>query len=248
MKRKLLHYNNNKLIILICRCDELEDPVFLHTSSVLRSTKPQWIVYQEVFESNGKMYLRGVSAIEPDWIPLFCKTLCKLENPLKDPPPFFNKDKGDVYCSVKATYGKQGIVQFNLLPFKSIKDIYSYHALIFLGWELPIVETEYPIFLEKFKLFAQFLLEGLVFPKLGKWREKLLSMPITMTKPWAKLQPRTQTLLLPLTKNGIHSKSLLEERWKLDQSFLLSEYLTWLPDDIHNEVKSEWPPIESSVV
>ncbi len=97
------------------RCGELDDPVFLHSSSVLRATKPQWIVYQEVIESKGKMYLRGVTAIEPEWIPIFCKTLCKLENPLRYPPPFYNEEKENVYCSVKATYGKQGMENENIL-------------------------------------------------------------------------------------------------------------------------------------
>lgn len=86
----------------------MEDPVFLHASSVLRSSQPQWIVYQELFESKEKMYLRGVSVIEPEWIPMFCPMMCKLGHPLQDPPPFFNEEKGDVYCWVKSTYGKQG--------------------------------------------------------------------------------------------------------------------------------------------
>lgn len=90
------------------RCGQLEDPVFLHPSSVLHSAKPDWIVYQEIFESNGKMYLRGVTAIDPEWLPVFCKTLCKLETPLPEPAPYYNEEKGTAYCSVHATYGKQG--------------------------------------------------------------------------------------------------------------------------------------------
>jgi len=56
-------------------CGRLAEPAFLHGSSAfaLRSRTqdlPEWIVYQEIFEaSDGSIYLRGVTAIEPEWLP-----------------------------------------------------------------------------------------------------------------------------------------------------------------------------------
>lgn len=41
------------------RRSDIEDIIFLHSSSVLRKTKPEWIVFQEVFEFNNKLYARG---------------------------------------------------------------------------------------------------------------------------------------------------------------------------------------------
>ena len=42
----------------------MEQPVFLHNLSVLKTEEPpQWVVYQEVYEVQGKMYMRGVTAI-----------------------------------------------------------------------------------------------------------------------------------------------------------------------------------------
>jgi len=69
----------------------MEEPVFMHSSCVLRKIKPEWVVYQEVYETN-KMYMRGVTAIEPEWLPKFAPTLCHLSEPLIDPPPryFYN--------------------------------------------------------------------------------------------------------------------------------------------------------------
>lgn len=38
---------------------ELESPVFLHSTSVLRKDMPEWVVYQEIYETN-KTYMRGL--------------------------------------------------------------------------------------------------------------------------------------------------------------------------------------------
>ena len=43
------------------RTADMEDIVFLHSSSVLRKLKPEWIAFQEVFESSAnKIYARGM--------------------------------------------------------------------------------------------------------------------------------------------------------------------------------------------
>lgn len=64
----------------------MEDPVFIHSSCVLRKICPEWVVYQEIYETN-KMYMRGVTAIEAEWLPKFAPSLCQLGEPLTDPPP-----------------------------------------------------------------------------------------------------------------------------------------------------------------
>lgn len=64
----------------------MEDPVFMHSSCVLRKISPEWVVYQEVYETN-KIYMRGITAIEPEWLPKFAPTLCHLREPLTDSPP-----------------------------------------------------------------------------------------------------------------------------------------------------------------
>ena len=40
------------------RSVEIEQPVFLPTSSVLSQDKPLWVVYQDIYESN-KLFMRG---------------------------------------------------------------------------------------------------------------------------------------------------------------------------------------------
>lgn len=105
------------------RCPEMEEPVFMHTSSVLRKSKPEWVVYQEVFElRNGdtrKMFMRGITAIEPEWLLIYVRPLCNIRSVKDDPAPRYNEQDGKVYCFVEATFGRS-------------------------GWELPLSEIEMP--------------------------------------------------------------------------------------------------------
>lgn len=113
-------------------------------------------------------------------------------------------------------------------------------------WKLPSAEIRHPLNLNYFRHFAIFLLSGEVFGKLKKFEKNLLSKPETMTKEWARLQKRTESLLKILTGTDCKSRFDLEKRWETDFSFLLNEYLEWVPDALHDEVRLLWPPLPSS--
>ena len=75
----------------------MEQPVFLHHLSVLKTSKPpEWVVYQEIFEVQGKMFMRGVTAIDPAWLPEFCPLDCNLSKPLTDREPIYDAERGEV--------------------------------------------------------------------------------------------------------------------------------------------------------
>ncbi|KOC64378.1 putative ATP-dependent RNA helicase kurz [Habropoda laboriosa] len=196
---------------------EMEDPVFMHSSCVLRKTCPEWVVYQEIYETN-KMYMRGVTAIEPEWLPKFAPSLCRLEEPLSDPPPRYDAETGKVVCSVEGTFGRA-------------------------AWKLPVIDMEYPLSVEGVKWFACFFLEGKVCPKLQQFVPLLLSTPQSINKTWAKLIPRTQQMTQLLLSHGIMSKEKLLWTWKIDRNFLLSAYQKWLPESAHGHVTVIWPPV-----
>ena len=196
---------------------DMEDPVFMHSSCVLRKTRPEWVVYQEVYETN-KMYMRGVTAIEPEWLPKFAPSLCQLGEPLTDPPPWYDEGTGKVMCNIRGTVGRA-------------------------GWELPVMQMEHPLSVEGVKRFACFFLEGKVCPKLKKFVPTLLSTPQSINKTWAKLIPRTQEMTQLLLSRGIMSKEKLLEAWETDRSFLLTAYQKWLPESAHGKVTVIWPPV-----
>ncbi|XP_011697160.1 PREDICTED: probable ATP-dependent RNA helicase kurz [Wasmannia auropunctata] len=199
------------------RTPEMEEPVFMHSSCVLRKTSPEWVVYQEVYETN-KMYMRGVTAIEPEWLPKFAPTLCRLSEPLADPPPRYNQGTGKLICRVSGTFGKA-------------------------GWPLPPMDIEHPLTVDGVKWFAYFFLEGQVCPKLKRFVPSLLTTPGSITKSWAKLIPRTQAIVQTLQSQGVMSKDRLIDIWDSDKKFLLPAYQKWLPESAHAEIAQLWPPL-----
>lgn len=106
------------------RRPDMEEPVFMHSSSVLRSNKPEWVVYQEIYEiQNGdsrKMFMRGVTVIEPEWLLVYVKELCNIKSIKDNPPPRYNERNGKIYCFCEATFGKA-------------------------AWEIPLAEIEMPL-------------------------------------------------------------------------------------------------------
>ncbi|PKU35373.1 hypothetical protein llap_14324 [Limosa lapponica baueri] len=75
----------------------LDDPVFIHPSSVLFKQLPEFVVYQEIVETT-KMYMKGVSAVEPEWIPALLPPYCHFGKPLENPPPSYCPETGRIRC------------------------------------------------------------------------------------------------------------------------------------------------------
>ncbi|RZF33162.1 hypothetical protein LSTR_LSTR004848 [Laodelphax striatellus] len=193
--------------------------VFLHSSSALYKEQPSWVTYQQVTDNGSKMHLRGVTSIEPEWLPVFAPTLCNL-TPQKEPSPTYNVEKGIPFCYASGSFGPN-------------------------GWQLPIMEIEYPQSLDRLRWFAVFILDGSVCPKLLKYVKSLLSTPQTMVKSWANVVPRTQVLLKALADEQISSKKDLMVQWANNSKYLLKEYLLWIPEAGHDEVTLLWPPVDS---
>ncbi|XP_029679744.1 probable ATP-dependent RNA helicase kurz [Formica exsecta] len=199
------------------RTSEMEEPIFMHSSCVLRKTNPEWVVYQELYETN-KIYMRNVTAIEPEWLPKFAPTLCNLSEPLIDPPPRYDRETGKIICRVCGTFGSA-------------------------GWKLPPMDIEHPLTVDGIKWFAFFFLEGQICPKLKRFVPSLLTTPGSITKSWAKLIPRTQAIVQALLSHEIMSKDKLLQIWSSDKKFLLAPYQKWLPESAHMEVAFLWPPL-----
>lgn len=72
-----------------------------------------------------------------------------------------------------------------------------------MRWPLGKVEQPLPVNINLFRYFAQFFLDGSVCPSLAIYADKLLLSPNTMTKPWAKLQLRTEKLLNALIEYDV---------------------------------------------
>ncbi|XP_058014476.1 probable ATP-dependent RNA helicase DHX37 [Ahaetulla prasina] len=195
----------------------LDDPVFIHPNSILFKQLPEFVVYQEIVETT-KMYMKGVLAIEPEWIPLLLPPYCHFEKPLEEPPPFYCPETGHVRCHRPSIFYR-------------------------VSWPLPAVEVDYPEGLDRFKHFARFLLEGKVVKLLATYSRCLLSSPVTMLKTWSKLQPRTESLLQALVSENADNRDALQLAWGKNPKYLLAEYCQWVPEVTHEEIAKMWPPV-----
>ncbi|CAN8016211.1 unnamed protein product [Ixodes persulcatus] len=170
------------------------------------------------YEALSVLYIAAVVAeVEPEWLPVYAPKACTFSAPLEDPPPHYDKKKDKVFCFMTSTFGPH-------------------------GWKMEAAEHEFPVGLDRFRWFARFLLEGQVLPFFKSYTKLLLSPPVTMVKSWARLQPRTEHLLKALVSQSADSKEKLCEAWKKNPKYLLSEYLEWIQESLHNEVSLKWPP------
>lgn len=48
----------------------------------------------------------GVTAVEPQWIPLYAPNLCTFSKPLEELPPTYSERDGIVVCHMTCTFGK----------------------------------------------------------------------------------------------------------------------------------------------
>nr|CAD7445397.1 unnamed protein product [Timema bartmani] len=206
----------------VYRCEGMEDLVYLHRASVLFKDPPDWVVYQEVYETN-KLYMRGVTRIEPEYLPRLAPSLCSLSEPLKEPCPYYSAKSGKMFCFFSGTFGRQ-------------------------AWKLPLVEVEFPAGSQVFKWLARFLLDGSMCPELSRFRPLLLSAPESMTNSWTNLQVRTKTMLKELMDRGVNSRSMLLAEWEIDPSYLLNAYKLWLPRSAHGDLVAMWPPTKGILV
>ncbi|XP_025088958.1 probable ATP-dependent RNA helicase DHX37 isoform X1 [Pomacea canaliculata] len=201
-------------------CCEFEEAVYIHPTSALYKKNKEFVVYQNIHETS-RPYMKGVVAVEEEWLPIYAPSYCTFSNPLEDPPPSWNASLGQVMCYRTSTFGR-------------------------CCWKLPAVCVPYPPGLDRFKWFARFLLEGQVHAALGKYTPDLLTTPATMIKPWAKLQPRTEVLLKTLVSRNVDSHSSLLAAWDKDPKYMLSAFLQWLPESMHFQVVENWPPTVKS--
>ncbi len=197
----------------------MEEPVFLNQTSVLRSQLPEWVVFQEVYEVQDKMYMRGVTAIEANWLPDFCPVDCNLSKPLADREPYLDEERGEVITICTGTFGER-------------------------GWTLPLIPVTHPVASERYRFFAKFILEGKVLKPLEEFTNDLLSPPVSMIKTWGSLHAkRTKPLFETLVMNQVDTKAKLIKALSENSKFLKKEYLLWIKEEHHEQVNKLWPEL-----
>lgn len=177
------------------RVPDMEEPVFMHSQSVLRKSLPEWVCYQEVYElqqgDGRKMFMRGLTAVEPEWLLSYVRGLCNVRAIKEEPVPRYSQTDGKIYCYVDATFGRS-------------------------GWEIPMAEMEMPLGEMACRWFAMFLLDGEVMPALQAYRKQLRSSPKTVVKTWAKATPHILNFVNSLLRAQVHRRQQLLDVWAKD--------------------------------
>jgi ATP-dependent RNA helicase DHX37/DHR1 len=175
---------------------ELDASVFLNDKCMLKQHRPEWVVYQEIYEHK-KMYMRTVVAIEEEWIAVYASNLCKFSKPLETPAARYDAIADQIKCHVIPTFG----------PF---------------SWPLKKTEIEFPECNEKYKLFARSLLQGQVFTSLESYTTDYITSPAIMSKEWSKLHEHSNLILSALIGKRVSSKSALKKEFENRPSCKLS--------------------------
>ncbi|VDN93251.1 unnamed protein product [Brugia pahangi] len=195
---------------------KLKDYIYIDPSSVLFKDEPEWVLYQEIVERKDKKYMQNVICVEENWLPRLANTYCHF-TPVKGAEPRYDPTTDTILIFMDGTFSD-------------------------MHWSLGRVEQPLPLNINLYRYFAQFFLDGSICPPLALYADKLLLSPSTMSKPWAKLQMRTEKLLNALIEYEVTSRTRLLEIWRNRSEYLLDEYLEWLPQFLHEKVQMNWPP------
>ncbi|KAJ3615755.1 hypothetical protein Zmor_012323 [Zophobas morio] len=113
-----------------------DDLFFIHQSSVLHATLPEWAIYTELVEVGSKKYMKLLTKVDPAWVPLYAPFICVFTKPRDLQNARYDPQLDSVCTRLSATAG-----------------IHS--------WQLPSRELPFPgEDPNLYKVFAMSLLEG----------------------------------------------------------------------------------------
>ena len=198
----------------------LDVPVFLHPTSSLHRTSPDYVVYTDLLQTEKRPYVVGATAIEPEWLIDHASALVDRGAMLRDPAPRYVSSKDKVVGWLAPAFG----------PHR---------------WELPL----HPIDVEsvdiKCATFASALLSGSVSAPMQDLREKLAAKPLLASRPEGKTQMRVVDLLGALKRydGGICTRAQLRVMWEKHPRYLFNELKAWMKTGKAYALESAWSKI-----
>ncbi|CAJ0566358.1 unnamed protein product, partial [Mesorhabditis spiculigera] len=203
------------------QCQSIKEYVFIDQTSMHFMEEPDYVLYQEITQLGGKKCMQNVMSVDEEWLYKLAENYCTFGAPPADNKGVsYNPKKDALTCSVSVAFGP-------------------------CAWDLGTTERPLPHNINTYRLFAQCFLAGQVIPALAEWTPKLLAPPTTMTREWAKLQPRTEAVLNALIRKETLSRAALIAVWAKEPEFLLDEVQAWLPQTLHTKFQAAWPPVDA---
>lgn len=211
----------------------VNEPVYIHPHSSVFSPDParlpQFVVYQHVQRST-RAYLKTVTAVEPAWLAAVGQNtpLCSFSQPLTEPAPFYDADRDEVRCYAKPQFG---LHQWSLPPM----------VIAF-----PDADRTSSASPDRYRWFAKFLLDGVVFDELRAFALVLKEPSQTLLR--KKFDKKIQLLVTKLQSHGVASRRALTARWRNDRRFLHAELRVWVREAQHATFDGAWIPMVKRAV
>ena len=133
-----------------------EEHVFVHPTSFVSRTCPDYDAFHEIVRSTKHAYMHGVTRVSPGWLFDLGAALAEVGRPVASPPPHYDAATGTVRALTRVAFG-------------------PHH------WPLPLQDLEHPPGRERTRLFAQFVLDGSVLPALGRFVPHLAATPLALS-------------------------------------------------------------------
>ena len=206
----------------------LDTAVFLHPTSSLHRSSPDYVVYTDLLQTEKRAYVVGATGIEPEWLVEQCAALVDEGAMLTDPSPRYISREDRIVGWTAPRFG----------PHR---------------WELPLCPVEVSSLELKCGVFATALLAGNVAAPMAELRDKLAAKPLLASRPEGKTQARVIDLLGALKRGmsgsgGICSKAQLRALWIKSPKFLYPELKAWMRQGKGYMLQQSWEKIVLSVV
>lgn len=202
----------------------LDIPVFLHPTSSLHRSSPDYVVYTDLLQTEKRAYVAGATGIEPEWLIKYCPALVDQGALLSDPAPRYVSKKDRVIGWTAPRFG----------PHR---------------WDLPLHPVEIDSLDTQCAVFATALLNGTVSPPMAELREKLAAKPLLASRPEGKTQMRVIDLVGTLKRHGICTRQALKNVWmSKNPRFLYPELKAWLRQGKGYLLEQNWDKIVKAVV
>ncbi|VAI56929.1 unnamed protein product [Triticum turgidum subsp. durum] len=199
----------------------LDDTIYLHRSSSVAQTPPEFVVYSELLNTK-RSYMHGVTSVKPGWLFKYASSLCTFSAPLEDPKPYYEPQNDQVYCYVSP--------------------IFSRH-----NWQLPLHSLPIEDPTRRLQVFAWALLKGDVLPCLRMVQKFLALSPSAVLGPAS--QRRVGDLLNRMKIGGKlkDSRRALRDAWSSDPDFLYPEIQAWIQDKYQSQFEAIWEQMHQEV-
>ncbi|EEH56653.1 uncharacterized protein MICPUCDRAFT_18184 [Micromonas pusilla CCMP1545] len=198
----------------------LDQNVFLHPSSTLHRSAPDYVVYVDLMQTAKRPYVIGATVVDAAWLVDDAAALTSLSSPLEEPAPRYVRARDAVVAFAQPSHGRH-------------------------RWELPLHAV--PLTAERggCGAFAAALLSGAVSAPMAEFRDKLAAKPSLCARPEGKSQRRVIELIHALRRRNVASRAALIEVWRREPRYLMPEVRDWMKSGMGHAIERAWPRIVS---